>query len=167
MIDTPKFFYQLKPNCLGELGPGTEANWKAPYLEQSSKIGYLIMHPPEDDLSQIASCVVVTERLKNLIEQAAIDKITFCDCAVTLERQFAEMYTEWLPLPPMFWLKFQGVAMQDDFGWDADFELVVSDRVIDLLDQVAYNYYDTIVLSGGEAAEAKIAHRRAAYPYAV
>ena len=60
---------------------------------------------------------------------------TFADVEVTTSEEFHEGQPG-QELPPFVWLKVDGKAGRDDFGVAANYLLVISKRVLDLLESL-------------------------------
>lgn len=125
-----KYFY-LEPEVAGELGEHS--------LIDTS------VHPPHvfylhyefdgwlgDDLLQSFPCYIITERLKTAFDEVSPSGCIFAFAEVSKSEIFNELYPN-RELPEFFWLQVIGRAGKDDFGLSKDCRLVVSNKILQRL----------------------------------
>jgi len=78
-----------------------------------------------DDLIESFPCFIVSENLKNKIDQRKLTGFKFDDAEITKLYTFSELHAK-RTLSKFYWLKITGKAGQHDFGIASDFRLVVS-----------------------------------------
>jgi len=125
-------FKYIEPEVSGGFGEKTE-------LDNS-------VHPPVvktleyefggwlgNDIVETFPCYLVTQELKLAIEREKLSGIDFNDVIVTTNETFDELYPN-TKLPKFYWMKTDGKAGEDDFGLGKDFRLVISSKVLGILD---------------------------------
>jgi hypothetical protein len=83
----------------------------------------------------------VTDRLKELLIEAHPSGVAFGDVEVTKSETYLELYGD-RPLPAFSWLQITGRAGKDDFGLSSSGLLVVSDRIMNLLEAFGLSHCD-------------------------
>ena len=125
-------YYVIEPEVAGGLGGNT-------VIDQS-------VHPPKiarlhynfegwlgDVLLESFPCFIATEGVVQELVSMRSTGVSFGDVEITKTKQFEEIYPG-RQLPKFRWLKVSGKPGVDDFGMTHDFRLVVSQRVLDLLE---------------------------------
>lgn len=74
-------------------------------------------------------------RNQRALQQIGFSGATFAEAEVTTSEEFHE-YQPGQELPPFVWLKVNGKAGRDDFGIAANYRLVISKRILDLLESL-------------------------------
>jgi hypothetical protein len=121
----------LEPEVAGEIGTDT-------ILDNS-------VHPPivtflhfhftgwlGDDILETFPCFIMSERLKNSIEEKKIKGISFDFVKVTKSDDFV-MTSINEHLPTFYWAKMNGSFGIDDFVIAKDFRLLVSDKAYEVI----------------------------------
>jgi len=85
-----------------------------------------------DDIIESFPAYLVTEKLKQKIENTNFTGYLFSDVLVTTSPVFKDIHPN-TNLPKFYWLKVYGEAGVDDFGIGIGNRLVISERVIDIL----------------------------------
>jgi len=127
-------FYALDPEVAGELGRNTAMD-NAVHPPKVSRLHYELDAWLGDNLIQSFPCFLVTEELKQKIEAAAFSGASFAPVELTLSANFKEQHPS-RAVPQFTWLKAKGCAGKDDFGVEADGTLVVSQRALNLLQEL-------------------------------
>lgn len=128
-------YFALQPEVAGGLGENTvlDASTHPPAV---SKLHYSFDGWLGDELLESFPCYIVTARLRDVLEQATATGCKFADVEVTKSETFEELYPG-RALPEFFWLQVDGRAGADDFGVSEDFQLVVSQPTLLLMQSKA------------------------------
>ncbi|MCV3231391.1 hypothetical protein OHD62_23710 [Mesorhizobium sp. YC-39] len=78
-------------------------------------------------------CFLVTEETQRALRKMDFSGATFADVEVTTSEEFHEGQPG-QEVPPFVWLKVDGKAGRDDFGIAVPYRLVISERILDLLE---------------------------------
>ena len=124
-------YFILEPEVAGGLGPATTGNLKVrpPQLE---KFNYEFDVWPGDPLVEAVRNFIVTDGLKDALIEAHASGVAFGDVEVTKSGIFLDMNGD-RPLPAFSWLQITGRAGKDDFGRSSSRRLIVSERMMNLL----------------------------------
>ncbi|MBZ9854321.1 hypothetical protein LB566_10940 [Mesorhizobium sp. CA13] len=127
-------YYEVKPLVAGELGDDTveDASVHPPIV---SKLHYHFAGWVGDALVTSFPCFLVTEEAKRGLLAIGISGATFADAQVTVSEDFHLVQPD-VVLPPFVWLKVDGKAGLDDFGINQKLYLVMSERALDVLDEL-------------------------------
>ncbi|MER9328195.1 hypothetical protein [Mesorhizobium sp. M0488] len=127
-------YYTVKPLVAGELSEGTieDASVHPPIV---SKLHYRFAGWLGDALVTSFPCFLVTEEAKHELLAIGISGATFADAKVTTSEDFHLVQPD-VVLPPFVWLKVDGRAGHDDFGINQELYLVISERALDVLDEL-------------------------------
>ena len=96
----------------------------------------------EDDILETFPCYIVTESLKNKIEEEELTGITFDNLFVTKSLNFFELYPN-KQLPRFYWAIINGVYAKHDFFLGTDNRLVISESAYKLF--CGFNIHNAIV----------------------
>jgi hypothetical protein len=131
-------YFVLEPEVAGDLGPATTGNLRArpPQLE---KFNYEFNTWLGDPLLETISTFIVTDRLKERLIEARASGFGFGDVEITKSEQFLDLYGD-RPIPAFSWLQISGRAGEDDFGLSSSGDLVVSERMMNLLNGFGLEY---------------------------
>ena len=124
-------YFALEPEVAGMFGPATAGDLRAtpPLIE---KFNYEFDTWLGDPLLEALCTFIVTDRLKDRLIEARASGIAFGDVEVTKSGIFLDFYGD-RPLPPFSWLQITGRAGKDDFGLSSSGYLIVSERMMNLL----------------------------------
>ena len=133
-------YFVLEPEVAGGFGPATTGNLKVrpPQLE---KFNYEFDVWPGDPLVEAVRNFIVTDGLKDALIEAHASGVAFGDVEVTKSGIFLDMNGD-RPLPAFSWLQITGRAGKDDFGLSSSRLLVVSERIMNLLNAFGLKYCD-------------------------
>ena len=133
-------YFVLEPEVAGSFGPATTGDLRArpPLLE---KFNYEFDTWPCDPLLEALSNFIVTDRLKERLIEASASGVEFGDVEVTKSGTYLDFYGD-RPLPAFSWLQIAGRAGKDDFGLSSSHRLVVSERMMNLLEEFELKYCD-------------------------
>ena len=133
-------YFILEPEAAGGFGPTTTGNLRArpPLLE---KFNYEFDVWLGDPLLEAVSTFIVTDRLKVRLIEAHATGVGFGDVEVTKSGIFLDFYGD-RPLPPFSWLQITGRAGKDDFGLSSSGYLIVSERMMNLLNAFGLKHCD-------------------------
>jgi hypothetical protein len=124
-------FFELQPEMPGDLGPSTTGDLiarppKVEHLEFEFNVW------PEDCLVEAISTYIVTNALKKHLLGARPTGATFGHVKITKSGFFQDVYPN-ERLPAFSWLVITGRRGKDDFGMSSRGNLVVSERVLNLI----------------------------------
>ena|SRR5271170_4541037 len=124
-------YFVLTPEVAGGLGPASTGDLKArpPRLV---KFNYEFDVWLGDPLIEAMSNFIVTDPLKDRLIESRASGVRFGEVEVTKSGEYQDRYSD-QHLPAFSWLQVTGRAGKDDFGLSSSGELVVSDRIMDLL----------------------------------
>jgi uncharacterized FAD-dependent dehydrogenase len=132
LSDEVLMFYKVNPQYCGEYGRKTL--YSGELTDVPAKI--FRMHAefniyPDDELIEISRQYLGTDALAEVIKaiQPRATGLSVDDVITTTTFDFRRNYPG-KELPMMKWFKITGKAGVDDFGLSKDYQLVVSDRVI-------------------------------------
>lgn len=93
-------------------------------------------------------CFLVTGEMKRALLEIGFSGATFADVEITVSDNFRDLYSNDVKLPSFVWLKVNGHAGHDDFGIGRNHRLVVSERILDLLDGLGIPNADVAPFDG-------------------
>jgi hypothetical protein len=134
-------YFKIEPEVAGGFGENTIIdNTKHPPI--ISRLNYQFDGWSGDDILETFPCYIVTERLKNEIEKNKYSGCIFDDVEITKSQQFLDLFP-YKKLPIFYWLKINGKPNYDDF-WisEIDFFLIVSEKVVDILNKFSIENCD-------------------------
>lgn len=128
-----QYFY-IWPNVAGGLGEHTvlDPSVHPPIV---TKLHYEVEGWFGDVIVTTFPCFLVTEETQRALQKMGFSGATFAAAEVTISEDCQEDQPG-LQLPPFVWLKVHGKVGHDDFGIAADYRLVISKRVLDLLESL-------------------------------
>ncbi|RWQ14524.1 hypothetical protein [Mesorhizobium sp.] len=128
-----QYFY-IRPDVAGGLGRNTvlDPSVHPPIV---TKLHYVVEGWTGDVLVTTFPCYLVTEETQRALQNIGFSGATFAEAEVTTSEEFHE-YQPGQELPPFVWLKVNGKAGRDDFGIAANYRLVISKRILDLLESL-------------------------------
>jgi hypothetical protein len=140
-------FYVLEPEVAGGLGPNTvmDRNVHPPVV---TKLHYEFDGWLGDEIVESFPCFLVTETLSKRFAEAAVAGGEFAPVEITRSERFREA-NPGLELPCFVWLKLVGRAGVDDLGVGPDHRLVVSKKVLDLIESTSPRGLDVEVFTVG------------------
>lgn len=127
-------FFKIQPEVAGGLGTRTimDTTVHPPLV---SVLEYEFDGWLGDDLLESFPCFIVSEQLKNLLEENTFTGYVFSDVITSKSDTFIEIYPD-LTLPNFYWLKINGKAGVEDAGLSESNHLVVSENFLKILLQV-------------------------------
>jgi hypothetical protein len=131
-------YFILEPEVAGGFGPATTGDLRArpPLLD---KFNYEFDTWLGDPLLEALSTFIVTDRLKERLIEAHASGVLFGDVEITKAGIYLDLYGD-RPLPAFSWLQITGRAGKDDFGLSSSGLLVVSERIMNLLNAFGLNH---------------------------
>ena len=132
--------YVVEPEVAGSLGDSSQIDTSA-HPPIVSELEYRFDGWLGDDLLETFPCFIVTERLRDALQQASVTGARFADVTVTTSDTFRELYPD-RELPRFFWMQVHGQAGIDDIGLGADYRLVISADVLGILKQYTLQQCD-------------------------
>ncbi len=125
-----KFKY-LEPEVSGGFGEGTKLD-NSVYPPLVKELHYEFDGWLGNDIVESFPCFLVSEKLKNEIENNVLTGVLFSELTISVSSTFKELYPN-KSLPNFYWLKVFGKAGKDDFGLAKDYRLVVSAKTLHVL----------------------------------
>ncbi|MHC8319084.1 hypothetical protein [Pseudomonas sp. LB3P31] len=124
-------FYYIEPEIAGGFGKDTimDASIHPPVVKN---LEYRFEGWLGDELLETFPCFILTERLARRIIALRFTGFSLDSVIVSKSVSFEEMEPSTI-LPLFYWLKVDGKAGVSDFGVANDHRLVVSDRVVGVL----------------------------------
>ncbi|TIQ93817.1 hypothetical protein [Mesorhizobium sp.] len=127
-------YFKTRPHVAGGIGKGTVLD-SSVHPPMVTKLHYKVEAWFGDVIVATFPCFLVTEETQRALQKMGFSGATFADAEVTTSEEFQEDQPG-LELPHFVWLKVNGKAGQDDFGIAVPFRLVISERVLDLLESL-------------------------------
>lgn len=124
-------YFVLQPEVTGGLGPASVGDLRA-RPPQLVKFNYEFDVWLGDPLIEAMSNFIVTDTLKNRLIDARASGVRFGEVEVTKSGEYQDRYPD-RPLPSFSWLQVTGRAGKDDFGLSTSGDLIVSERILNLL----------------------------------
>jgi len=126
-----KYFY-IKPDVAGGIGRGTimDTSVHPPVV---SKLIYQMEGWFGDVIITTFPCFLVVSEVKQALQNIGFSGASFAHVEITKSDDFLELQPN-IELPQFVWLKVSGKAGHDDFGIARDLRLVISARVLDMLE---------------------------------
>ena len=125
-------YYTLLPEVAGGFGPNAilaDPHARPPRI---TRFHYEFNVWPQDPLLEAVACFIVSQSVKERLLALRATGVAFGDVEVSKSPQVQEFYPG-RKLPTFAWLQVMGKAGTDDFGLSPKHDLVVSQRVLDLL----------------------------------
>jgi hypothetical protein len=131
-------YFELEPEAAGMFGPATKGDLRArpPLIE---KFNYEFDTWLGDPILEAISTFIVTDGLKEALVETYASGVAFGDVEVTKSGIYLELYGD-RPLPAFSWLQITGLTGKDDFGLSASGCLIVSERIMNLLNAFGLNH---------------------------
>lgn len=127
-------YFKIRPNVAGGIGENTvlDSSVHPPIV---TRLHYVVEGWFGDVIVATFPCFLVTEETQRALQKMGFSGATFADAEVTTSEECQEDQPG-LELPPFVWLKVNGKAGRDDFGIAIPFRLVISKRILDLLESL-------------------------------
>ena len=131
-------YFELEPEAAGMFGDATTGDLRArpPLID---KFNYEFDTWPHDPILEAISTFIVTDRLKEALIEAHASGVAFGDVEVTKAGIFLDLYGD-RPLPAFSRLQITGRAGTDDFSLSSSRRLIVSVRMMNLLNAFGLNH---------------------------
>ncbi|OBQ67169.1 hypothetical protein EB815_17525 [Mesorhizobium loti] len=127
-------YYKIRPNVAGGIGENTVLD-RSVHPPIVSRLHYVVEGWFGDVIVATFPCFLVTQETQRALQGVGFSGATFADAEVTISEECQEDQSG-LELPPLVWLKVNGKAGRDDFGIAIPFRLVISKRILDLLESL-------------------------------
>lgn len=123
-------YFTIEPEVAGHLGEATLLD-RSTHPPVIHRLHYEFDDWLGDDIVEAFPAYLVTNRLRQLLENECITNIQFRNCVCTVSPQYKE-WNEGSPLPEFWWLQLCGSGGSDDIGLVPPARLVVSEKVLRL-----------------------------------
>jgi len=130
----------IEPEVAGNLGKETELD-SSVFPPDVKKLHYEFDGWLGDDLLESFPCYIVTNSLRENIENNKFTGISFHDVIISKSETFLELYPN-RELPTFYWAKIKGKAYKDDFFITEENILAISERVYLILKKHKINNAD-------------------------
>jgi len=127
-------YYTLDPEVAGGFGPNSILDDPCTRPPRITHFNYEFAGWLGDPLLEAVACFIVTEPLKDRIAALHPTGVSFGTVEVSKSGEFEDLHPG-RQLPIFVWLQVTGEAGEDDFGLSAMHNLVVSERVLEVLRQ--------------------------------
>ena len=124
--------YVIEPEVAGGLGGNTVIDTSV-HPPKIARLHYGFEGWLGDVLLESFPCFILTEGVVQELESMRATGFSVDNVEITKAKQFEDIYPN-RQLPEFRWLKVSGKPGVDDFGLADDFRLVVSERVLHLLE---------------------------------
>jgi len=121
-------YYYIEPEVSGGIGKQSviDASRHPPLIK---KLNFEFDGWLGDDIIESFPCFIVSDSLKNKIEQEKLTGFEIDEVEVTVSNTFDDLHGD-KRLPKFHWLKATGKAGQHDFGIAKDLRLVISENAL-------------------------------------
>lgn len=136
-------YYVVEPEVAGGFGENTEIDRSSGKMEVK-KLHYKFDGWLGDQLIESTPCYIVSEHLAIEISREKLSGAEFDEVEVTVSDQFVDMYPD-REIPKFVWLKVSGTPGEDDFGIASGLRLTVSERALNLLEQIGISHAASVV----------------------
>ncbi|WP_137935474.1 hypothetical protein [Mesorhizobium comanense] len=125
-------YFYIKPDVAGGIGRGTvmDATVHPPVV---NKLVYLMEGWFGDVIVTTFPCFLIVDEVRQGLLNIGFSGASFAHVDVIKSEDFLELQPD-VELPSFVWLKVSGKAGEDDFGIAQNLRLVVSERVLNLLE---------------------------------
>lgn len=138
-----KEYKKIQPEVIVGLGNDTEFLEQKPPFKTVINLHIDLEDWLGDDLMECNSCYIITEQLKNELDNTEYTGFEFDDIEITLGEYFKENYNLKKDLPNFYWLKVIGKKDVDDLYIGEDSMLYVSNVFLDfLIKKFSVNYLE-------------------------
>jgi hypothetical protein len=121
----------VSPEVAGELGTNTVIDTSV-HPPRVSRLHHQFEGWLGDDLLEVFPCFLVSSRLAQALDSAALVGFELAEAEVSKSPEFEDMYPGRV-LPEFLWLKITGSGPEADLRLSADFRLEVSQRALEVL----------------------------------
>ncbi|MGL6313502.1 hypothetical protein [Vibrio sp. WXL103] len=129
-------YYIIEPEVSGWLGPSTSLD-KTQHPPSVNNLEIVVDCWLGDSIIESFPCFLVTEDLANNIQKLNASGYQLDTAKIKVDEDYVER-----KVPAFKWLKITGQAKKDDFGLSNNFRLVVSERVLSLMQSHGLNNAD-------------------------
>lgn len=126
-------FFIMEPEVAGGFGEGTILD-SSTHPPAVSKLNYEFYGWMGDPMLEFFAQFIVTENLANKFEMASLSGYLLDTVDTSVSQEFKDLHPG-VDLPAFVWLRISGAAGSDDFGMAEDSRLVVSERVLKVLEE--------------------------------
>lgn len=131
-------FFLIEPEVAGGLGAHTVID-RSVHPPVVQRLHFQLDGWLGDVVLESFPVFIVTEDVKRALLQIGATGVSFGGVEVTITDQFQQLYPD-RRLPAFVWLKPEGKAGHDDIAVAADGRLIISQRVLDLLQALGLSH---------------------------
>lgn len=136
-------YKKIQPEVIVGLGDNTEFLEQQPPFKTVLNLHLELEDWLGDDLMECHPCYIVTESLKNCLENDKFTGFEFANIEITQNEYFDDNYHINKDLPLFYWLKIIGEKNVDDVFIGEKYTLFANDRFINYLkENFSVNYLD-------------------------
>jgi hypothetical protein len=140
-------YYRLRPEVAGGLGDNAilaDPHARPPRI---TKLHFEFEDWFGDPIVTTVGTYIILESLKEKLSALRATGATFGEVEISISEVFEELHPGYV-LPKFVWLQVTGNAGRDDFGWSQQHRLVVSQRILDLLEDAGMSHCDIAEFKG-------------------
>jgi len=131
-------YYLIKPEVAGGYGDDTVCDTRPIVVH---KLHYEFFGWMGDDLITSFPSFIASDRLVRLILENHLTGTAIADVKVTFSREYFSSFKK-AEVPFFHWLKIEGTAGSEDFGYSPKRRLVVSEKALEVLRKVNIHQAD-------------------------
>jgi hypothetical protein len=124
-------YFVVQPEVAGGLGTNTVID-RSVHPPAVSKLHHHFEGWLGDGLLKSFPCFIATDGVRNTLVALKATGVEFDDVEITTSEQFQDVQPD-CQLPEFVWLRITGKPGRDDLGVNSDARLVVSERVMNAL----------------------------------
>ncbi len=144
-------YFIIEPEVAGTLGKHTkrEASVHPPVI---NKLHYIIENWLGDDIIAAFPVMLITEKLKKLIEDANLTGYEISDCELSISDNYLELKGN-SEIPIFYWFKITSSFFETDFLLNQYHHLVVSEKALNILKNARIEEANILPIYSGKGFE--------------
>jgi hypothetical protein len=142
-------YFVLEPEVAGGLGPQSLFD-RSTHPPTVTRLHYEFFGWLGDPIVTSFPVFIVTCEVMEILKSTLMTGASFDELTISLSGEFMDLYPGRI-LPEFSWMKPVGRPGKDDFGLTPDGELVISGRVLELLEAAGTRHADVQAFNGGTA----------------
>lgn len=138
-----KTYQTIQPEVITGLGKNTEFLEKKPPFLTVTKLHIQLEDWLGDDLMECHPCYIVTEKLKEGLQNTGFSGFDFAEMTITKDDYFDNNYQLKKELPKFYWLQVIGKQNIDDIVIGTEKSLLIEEKMLTYLQEnFILNYMD-------------------------